>query len=84
MDEIAVAVVGAAAVVTVLGRRARPMAKLAMRGVVTATEATSAGRRGFADLYAEVKTERQQRLAQTEQQQPQPPAEAAPATSVTE
>lgn len=31
MDEIAVAVVGTAAVVTVLGRRARPAAKLAMR-----------------------------------------------------
>ena len=81
MDEIALAVVGAAAAVTVLGRRARPVAKLAMRGVVTATEATSAGRRGFQDLYAEVKTERQQRLAQKAQQ---PPAEAETATSDTE
>lgn len=81
MDEIAVAVVGAAAVVTVLGRRARPVAKLAMRGVVTATEATSAGRRGLLDLYTEVKTERQQRSAQTAQQ---PPTETATATSVTE
>ena len=81
MDEMALAVVGAAAVVTVLGRRARPVAKLAMRGVVTATEATSAGRRGVQDLYAEVKTERQQRLTQKAQQ---PPAEAETATSVTE
>ena len=81
MDEIAVAVVGTAAVVTVLGRRARPVAKLAMRGVVTATEATSAARRGIADLYAEVKTERDQRLAQAAQQ---PPTQAEATSPVTE
>lgn len=63
MDEVAIAVVGAAAAVTVLGKGMRPLAKLAMRGVVTATEATSAGRRGLQDLYTEVKTEREQRSA---------------------
>lgn len=81
MDEIAVAVVGTAAVVTVLGRRARPVAKLAMRGVVTVTEATSAARRGMADLYGEVKTERDQRLARAAQH---PPTEGETATPVPE
>ena len=61
MDEVTIAVVGAAAAVTVLGKGMRPLAKLAMRGVVTATEATSAGRRGLQDLYAEVKAEREPR-----------------------
>lgn len=61
MDEVAIAVVGAAAAVTVLGKGMRPLAKLAMRGVVTATEATAAGRRGLQDLYTEVKSERDQR-----------------------
>ena len=62
MDDMAIAVVGAAAAVTVLGKGMRPLAKLAMRGVVTATEATAAGRRGLQDLYTEVKAEREQRL----------------------
>lgn len=61
MDDMAIAVVGAAAAVTVLGKGMRPLAKLAMRGVVTATEATAAGRRGLQDLYTEVKAEREQR-----------------------
>ncbi len=43
----------------------RPLAKVAMRGVVTATEATSAGRRGLQELYREVKAERQQGSAST-------------------
>ncbi len=64
MDEMAIAVVGAAAAVTVLGKGMRPLAKLAMRGVVTATEATAAGRRGLQDLYTEVKSEREQRSVQ--------------------
>ena len=63
MDEMAIAVVGTAAAVTVLGKGMRPLAKLAMRGVVTATEATAAGRRGLQDLYTEVKSEREQRSA---------------------
>lgn len=74
MDEAAIAVVGAAAAVTVLGKGMRPLAKLAMRGVVTATEATSAGRRGLQDLYTEVKAEREQKS------QPAAPAADAPSS----
>jgi hypothetical protein len=63
MDEMVVAAVGAAAAVTLLGRglrpMGRPMGKVLMRGVVAATEATEAGRRGVQDLYDEVKAERQ-------------------------
>ena len=84
MDEVAIAVVGAAAAVTLLGKGMRPVAKLAMRGVVTATEATSAGRRGLQDLYTEVKTEREQRSvvpAPTVPAQPtQPEGAATPVT----
>ena len=64
MDEMAIAVIGTAAAITVLGKRMRPLAKLAIRGVVTATDATAAGRRGLQDLYTEVKSEREQRSAQ--------------------
>ncbi len=64
MDDVAMVVVGAAAAATVLGKGLRPVAKLAMRGVVSVTEATSAGRRGLQDLYTEVKREREQRSAQ--------------------
>jgi hypothetical protein len=58
MDEMVVAAVGAAAAVTLLGRGVRPMGKVLMRGVVAATEATEAGRRGVEGLYNEVKAER--------------------------
>ena len=74
MDEVAVAVVGAAAAVTILGKGMRPLAKLAMRGVVTATEATSAGRRGLEELYREVKAERE------EKSRPAAPAVDAPSS----
>ena len=77
MDEVAIAVVGAAAAVTVLGKGMRPLAKLAMRGAVTATEVASAGRRGVQDLYAEVKAEREQRTV------PAAPAAAPPAPAET-
>ena len=84
MDEMAIAVVGTAAAVTVLGKGMRPLAKLAMRGVVTATEATAAGRRGLQDLYAEVKTEREQRSEQAaavgESQASGPDSAATPAS----
>lgn len=60
MDEKVMAVVGAAAAVTLVGRGLRPMAKIMMRGVVAATEATTAGRRGIQGLYDEVKAEREQ------------------------
>ncbi len=58
MDEKVMAVVGAAAVVTVAGRGMRPVAKMMMRGVVAASDATTAGRRGIQQLYAEAKAER--------------------------
>ena len=58
MDEKVMAVVGAAAAVTVAGRGLRPLAKIVMRGVVAANEATAAGRRGLQELYAEAKAER--------------------------
>lgn len=74
MDEAVIAVVGGAAAVTVLGKGVRPLAKLAMRGVVTATEATSAGRRAVQDLYTEVKTERE------EKSRPAAPAADAPSS----
>lgn len=60
MDEKLMAVVGAAAAVTVAGRGLRPIGKLMMRGVVAATEATGAGKRGVESLYNEVKAEREQ------------------------
>jgi hypothetical protein len=59
MDEMVVAAVGAAAAATLLGRGVRPIEKIFMRGVVAATEAIDAGRRGVQDLYDEVKAERQ-------------------------
>lgn len=60
MDEKMMAVVGAAAVVTVAGRGMRPLAKVLMRGVVAAAEVTGAGRQTLQDLYAEAKAERGQ------------------------
>ncbi len=85
MDEMAIAVVGTAAAVTVLGKGMRPLAKLAMRGVVTATDATMAGRRGLQDLYTEVKSEREQRSVQvTPVGEPQASGPGSAATPVTE
>ena len=75
MDEKVMAVVGAAAVVAVAGRGMRPLAKLAMRGVVAANEAMAAGRRGVQELYAEVKAER---AATAPQPQPAAAAVAMP------
>ncbi len=58
MDEKMVALVGAAAALTVAGRGLRPAAKLAMKGVVAAGDVTMDARRGIADLYEEAKRER--------------------------
>jgi hypothetical protein len=58
VDEKVMAMVGAAAAVTVAGRGMRPLAKMVMRGVVVANEVTTAGRRGLQDLYSEAKAER--------------------------
>ena len=58
MDEKMVALVGAAAALTVAGRGLRPVAKLAMKGVVAAGDVTMDARRGIADLYQEARSER--------------------------
>ena len=58
MDEKMAALVGAAAALTFAGRGLRPVAKLAMKGVFAAGDATMDARRGIVDLYAEVKSER--------------------------
>jgi len=57
MDEKMLAVVGAVAGVTLAGRGLRPVAKLAMRGVVAAADATTGARRELAELYTEAKSE---------------------------
>ena len=57
MDQKTIALVGAVAGVTLAGRGLRPVAKLAMRGVVAAADATSGARRELSDLYAEAKAE---------------------------
>lgn len=82
MDEKMMAVVGAAAAVTVAGRRMRPLAKVLMRGVVAATEATGAGRQGLQELYAEAKAERARGAAQPSSVGTQgAPAPQAPGTA---
>ena len=61
MDEKMAALIGAAAAITVAGRGLRPVTKLAMRGVVAASDATRDARRGLAELYAEVQAEQRER-----------------------
>lgn len=58
MDDKVMLVMGVAAGVTVAGRGLRPVAKLAMRGMVAAADATEGARRGLGDLYAEARAER--------------------------
>lgn len=57
MDEKMLALVGAVAGVTLAGRGLRPAAKLALRGVVAAADATTGARRELSELYAEAKAE---------------------------
>lgn len=57
MDEKMVAVVGAVAGAAMAGRGLRPVAKLVMRGVVTAVDATTGAGREVAALYAEARAE---------------------------
>jgi len=57
MDEKMLALVGAVAGVTLAGRGLRPVAKLALRGVVAAADATTGARRELSELYAEAKAE---------------------------
>lgn len=63
MDDKVLALIGAAAGVTLAGRGLRPVAKLAIRGVVAAADATEGARRELAGLYSEAKAE--QRGTQT-------------------
>lgn len=74
MEDKVLMFMGAAAGVTVAGRGVRPVAKLAMRGVIAAADATVGARQGLVDLYAEAKAE--QRGVQTATE-----AASAPRTS---
>jgi hypothetical protein len=58
MDEKMAALVGAAAALTFAGRGLRPVAKVAMKGVVAAGDVTMDACRRIVDLYAEAKSER--------------------------
>ncbi len=57
MDDKVMLLMGAAAGATVAGRGLRPVAKLALRGMVAAADATEGARRGLGDLYAEARAE---------------------------
>lgn len=57
MDDKVMLLMGAAAGVTVAGRGLRPVAKLAIRGMVAAADATEGARRELGDLYAEAKAQ---------------------------
>ncbi len=57
MDDKVMLLMGAAAGATVAGRGLRPVAKLALRGMVAAADATEGARRGLVDLYAEARAE---------------------------
>lgn len=57
MDEKMMALAGAVAGVTVAGKGLRPVAKLVLRGVVAASDATTGARREVAGLYAEARAE---------------------------
>lgn len=72
MDEKMFALVGAVAGATLAGRSLRPVAKLTMRGVVAAADATTGVRRELAGLYAEAKAE--QRATPDDVAAPSPPA----------
>ncbi len=66
MDDKMLALLGAAAGLTVAGRGLRPVAKLAIRGVVAAADATTGARRELAELYAEAKAEQRGTKADAE------------------
>ncbi len=59
MDEKAMALIGAAAGVTLMGRGLRPVGKLMMHGVVAVAETAAASKRGVEGLYNEVRAERE-------------------------
>ena len=58
MDDKVILLMGAAAGATAAGRGLRPVAKLAIRGMVAAADATEGARRGLGDLYAEARAGR--------------------------
>ena len=57
MDDKVMALIGAAAGVTLAGRGLRPVAKLALRSAMMAADATAGIGRELAGLYAEVRAE---------------------------
>jgi hypothetical protein len=63
MDEKMSALVDPAAPAAVSGRRLRPAAKFAMKGVVAASDATAVAGRGISRLYNEVVTDHSLRPA---------------------
>ena len=74
MDEKIVALAGLAAGLTLAGRGLRPVAKVAMRGVIAAADATAGARRGVAGLYAEANAEQRTAGARTDDASPPAPA----------
>lgn len=57
MDEKTVALAGAVAAATVLGRGVRPAAKTLIKGYLVVVDATAGARRSVSDLYAEARAE---------------------------
>jgi hypothetical protein len=57
MDEKTIALAGAAAAATVLGRGLRPTAKTLMKGYLVVADATADARRSVSDLYSEARAE---------------------------
>lgn len=74
MDEKMFALAGAVAGATLAGRGLRPLAKLTIRGVVAAADATTGMRRELADLYAEAKAEQRGAPADAGEIRASPPA----------
>lgn len=78
MDDKTAALIGGAAALTFAGRGLRPIAKLAMRGAVAASDATMDAGRGIAELYAEVRSERHPDPPPLPVRPPSPTAPPAP------
>ncbi len=85
MDEKAMALIGAAAGVTLMGRGLRPVGKLMMHGVVAVAETAAASKRGVEGLYNEVRAEREKGQTQAGPYEragtPADPSQAPPVTS---
>ena len=59
MEDKAIALAGAVAAVTVLGRGLRPATKTVIKGYLWVADATADARTSVSDLYAEARAERQ-------------------------